>query len=283
VTPSAPTIAQALRDASAALPGDDARGEAELLLAHALDRPRAWLYAHADDAMGEASTSAYGALVERRMRGEPVAQILGRREFWSLSLAVNEHTLIPRPETELLVELALARLPAGVPQRVLDLGTGTGAIALAIASERPLVAVVAVDASVDALAVAEANAVGLGLSARVSMRHGDWFSPVSGQRFNLIASNPPYIHDDDPHLAHGDLRFEPRSALASGADGLDDLRRIVADAPAYLLPGGWLLVEHGWEQGTAVRELFVAAEFTAVETVRDLEDRDRVTLGRTIS
>jgi release factor glutamine methyltransferase len=163
--------------------------------------------------------------------------------------------------------------------RVADLGTGTGAIALAIAHERPLAKVIATDASHDALAVARANAQSLGL-ARVEFRAGDWLAPLAGERFDLIASNPPYIAEEDAHLDLGDLRFEPRSALASGADGLDDIRRIAAGAPDHLHAGGWLLVEHGWDQGAAVREVFSRAGFEAVETVQDWEQRDRVTLGR---
>lgn len=275
-----PTVAQLLREAAVALPGDDARAEAELLLAHHLQKPRAWLYAHADDIVDADGPAGFSTLLSRRIAGEPVAQLLGRREFWSLALAVTPDTLIPRPDTERLVELALERLPTSVACRVLDLGTGTGAIALAIASERPQSSVVATDASAPALAVAAANAVATGVSARVALRLGDWFAPVQGDAFDLIASNPPYIADDDPHLSQGDLRFEPRSALASGFDGLDDLRRIVADAPAHLVPGGWLLVEHGWDQGAVVRGLFAAARFTAIETARDIEDRERVTLGR---
>lgn len=274
------TLAQCLREATAALPGDDARAEAEILLAHALGRPRAWLYAHADEAPDATRLPAYAALLARRRAGEPVAQILGRREFWSLALSVTSDTLVPRPETELLVELALARIPAQVPVRVLDLGTGSGAIALAIASERPAAVVTAVEASARALDIAKKNAASLGLGS-VRMLRGDWFSPVADEWFDVIVSNPPYIADDDPHLAQGDLRFEPRSALASGHEGLDDIRRIVAHAPAHLVPGGCLLVEHGWQQGEAVRAIFAAAGFTDVETVRDLEDRDRVTRART--
>ncbi len=274
------SLAQVLRAAAETLPGMDARAEAEILLAHALGKPRSWLYSHSDDPCDLATVASFQGLVSRRSGGEPVAQILGRREFWSLSLAVTADTLIPRTETEVLVELALARLPVGVSQRVLDLGTGTGAVALAIASERPLAMLVAVDASAPALAVAHDNATQLGLSSRLSVRLGDWFLPVAGETFQLIVSNPPYINDDDPHLALGDLRFEPRSALAAGMDGLDDLRRIIAGAMGHLAPGGWLLVEHGWQQAAAVRELFAAAGFVNVETQRDLEDRERVTLGQ---
>ena len=188
-------------------------------------------------------------------------------------------TLIPRPETERLVELALERLPDDRPLRVADLGTGSGAIALALASERPLAQVVATDLSGDALRVAQANAE-TNRIANVAFRQGSWLAPLAGQRFDLIASNPPYIADGDPHLMQGDLRYEPPAALSSGADGLDAIREIVATAPAYLLPGGWLLLEHGWDQGEAIRALLLAAGFVDVATETDLEQRDRVTLGR---
>ncbi|MFY2765471.1 peptide chain release factor N(5)-glutamine methyltransferase [Arenimonas sp. MALMAid1274] len=272
------TLAQALRDASSRLSGDEARLEAELLLSHALDKPRSWFYAHAGDVLDESEQRAFEALLRRRHEGEPVAQITGHRGFWSLDLAVTRDTLIPRPETELLVELALDRMPNNRPMRVLDLGTGTGAIALAIASERPLADVTALDASPGALEVARANAAEAGLPVRLLL--SDWYAAVAGDVFDLLVSNPPYIADGDPHLRQGDLRFEPIAALASGSDGLDAIRVIARDAIAHLSPGGWLLVEHGYEQGAAVRTLFTAAGLDSVATERDLEQRDRVTLGR---
>ncbi len=254
------------------------RVDAEWLLLHVLVQPRSWLFAHRDDPLPDAATRAFRALVERRARGEPVAYLTGRRGFWSLDLEVDASVLIPRPETELLVELALTRLPRRAP-RVADLGTGSGAIALALAHERPDAQVFAVDASTGALAVAQRNAGRLGL-ANIVFRQGDWFEPLSGERFDLVASNPPYIAEGDPHLGAGDLRFEPAQALASGVDGLDAIRRIVRDAPAYLHPGGWLLLEHGLEQAAAVRALLQGAGFAEVATHRDLERRDRITLGR---
>jgi release factor glutamine methyltransferase len=272
------TLANAIRDAASRLSGDEARLEAELLLAHVLHRPRSWFYAHAGDLLEPRDATAFDSLLRRRQAGEPVAQITGRRGFWSLELAVTADTLIPRPETELLVELALDRLPRGEPRRVLDLGTGSGAIALAIASERPLAELTAVDASEAALDVARDNAADAGLALR--LLHSNWFSALPGETFHLVASNPPYIADGDPHLGQGDLRFEPRAALASGPDGLDAIRIIARDAAAHLAPGGWLLVEHGFEQGPAVRALFIAAGLDPVATERDLEQRDRVTLGR---
>lgn len=272
------SIAQILRDAAGRLPGDDARAEAELLLADCLGRTRAWLFAHAQDALDHDASVRFLALLRRRQQGEPVAQILGRRGFWSLELIVSADTLVPRPETELLVELALTRIPLQGAMRVLDLGTGTGAIALAVASERPRALVTAVEASAGAFAVAQRNAAKLGLE-RVRLLRSDWFSALAGERFALILSNPPYLAEDDPHLATGDLRFEPRSALVAG-DGLEDIRRIVREAPQHLDAGGWLLIEHGWEQGERVRSLFVRAGFALVETARDLEQRERVTLGQ---
>lgn len=251
--------------------------DAELLLAHVLDKPRSWLFAHGDDILSPHAAERFDALIARCAAGEPVAYLVGRRGFWKFDLAVDAATLIPRPETELLVELALARLASDASLHIADLGTGSGAIALALAHERPHAQVIATDASGDALMVARANAQALGL-ANIEFRHGDWFVPLAGERFDLVASNPPYIADDDPHLQ--DLRFEPGSALASGADGLDAIRVIARDAPVHLVPGGWLLLEHGWEQGAAVRALLASAGFMQVSTERDLEGRDRVTLGR---
>ncbi|MFK2929952.1 peptide chain release factor N(5)-glutamine methyltransferase [Dyella agri] len=255
------------------------RADAEALLLHVLGRPRSWLFAHADDPLDTDVQTVFEALVARREAGEPVAYLTGRRGFWTLELAVTPATLIPRPETELLVELALERLPQDAAARMADLGTGSGAIALAIASERPHAQVLATDASADALAVARRNAQQLGIG-NVRFAQGDWLAPLADGRFALIVSNPPYIEAADPHLAQGDLRFEPAAALASGADGLDDIRRIVAGAPAHLDAGGWLLFEHGWNQGDAVRALLRAAGYAQVFTAQDLEARDRVSGGR---
>jgi release factor glutamine methyltransferase len=254
------------------------RVDAEVLLAYALSKSRSWLIAHADDLLPAEHASAYAVLVEQREAGEPVAYITGRRGFWSLDLEVTPATLIPRSETELLVELVLQLLPIDKAARVLDLGTGTGAIALAIARERPRAQVTATDASADALAVAQRNAQRHGIR-NVSFAHGDWFAPLGEQRFDVIVSNPPYIESHDPHLNQGDLRFEPITALASGADGLDDIRRIIVDAPRHLASEAWLLFEHGWNQGEAVHMLLRNASFTKVSTTRDLEQRDRVTAG----
>lgn len=276
-----PTLRQIVADASARLGGVEARHEAELLLLHVLDRPRSWLFAHATDPLAAADQAAFEALLARRVAGEPVAYLTGRRGFWTLDLEVDPATLIPRPETELLVELALERLPSDQALQLADLGTGSGAIALALASERPQARVLATDASPGALAVAARNAARHELgNVRFAEGGHDWYAPLQGLRFDLIASNPPYIASDDPHLEQGDLRFEPATALASGVDGLDDIRRIVDGGQAHLLPGGWLLIEHGWDQGAAIRALFESAGFAEVQTVQDLEQRDRITLGR---
>jgi len=268
-----------LADAARAIGGDEARADAEVLLARALDRDRAWLFAHALDIPADADAQRYSALVARRVAGEPIAYITGRRGFWTLDLEVGPGVLIPRPETELLVELALERIPRDATSRVLDLGTGSGAIALAIASERPDARVIAVDSSAAALAIATRNRDGLRL-ANVELRHGDWFAPVAGERFDLIVSNPPYIAHDDPHLRAGDLRHEPPGALASGADGLDAIRTIVASAPRHLETGAWLLLEHGHGQGAAVRAVLEAGGLCEVFTAQDLGARDRASGGR---
>jgi release factor glutamine methyltransferase len=216
--------------------------------------------------------------LERRLNGEPIAHLIGEREFWSLPLKVSPATLIPRPDTEVLVEQALARLPAG-PCALLDLGTGTGAIALALKSERPDADVWAVDRMPDAAVLARANSAALGLP--IAVRDGSWFEPLAdAPRFAMIVSNPPYIDGADPHLDEGDVRFEPRSALVADEQGLADIRLIIAGAPAHLCPGGWLLLEHGWEQGAAVRQLLLQQGYCQVETVRDYGDNERVTLGR---
>ena len=269
------TVAETLAHARRVVDGVDA----ETLLAHALGQGRSWLFAHADDALPDSVRAHFEAMLIRRVSGEPVAYLTGRRGFWTLDLEVTSATLVPRPETELLVEFALTRIAQGKPARIADLGTGSGAIALAIAHERPRARVVATDASLTALEVARRNAARHQIT-NVEFRCGDWLQPLAGDRFDLIASNPPYIADGDPHLSEGDLRFEPAVALSSGRDGLDAIRTLVAAAPNHLVAGGWLLLEHGWDQGEAVRGLLHAAGFTGVETVRDLELRDRVSIGK---
>ena len=221
----------------------------------------------------------FASYLQRRQTGEPVAYILGQQGFWKLDLEVAPHTLIPRPETEMLVEAALELVPAFAPAKVLDLGTGTGAIGLALASERPAWHVTAVDRVLEAVALAERNRQRLQLgNAQVMSSH--WFDSLQGKRFDLIISNPPYIAAEDPHLVTGDVRFEPNSALVAGADGLDDLRLIIDQAPAHMKPEGWLLLEHGYDQGAAVRELLSSHGFDKIQTRRDLGDHERITFGR---
>jgi release factor glutamine methyltransferase len=272
-TTSRPFIDAVLRGASERIDSADARA----LLTHALQCTSAWLFAHGDEAIDHSALHRFEILLARREEGEPVAYLTGRRGFWSFDLMVSPHTLIPRPETERLVELALERIAGAPGLRIADLGTGSGAIALALAHERPQAQVVAVDVSEDALAVARANAHALQVN-NIEFRCGDWLQPLAGERFDLIASNPPYIAFGDPHLDA--LRYEPEPALSSGPDGLDAIRIIVRDAPAHLHTGGWLLLEHGWDQGNAVRALLQSAGFDDIQTHRDLEDRERVSSGR---
>lgn len=254
------------------------RLDAEWLLAAALGKPLSYLRTWPEREVPAASAERFASDLQRRRHGEPVAYILGHQGFWSLELEVAPHTLIPRPDTELLVEVVLALLPA-TPARILDLGTGTGAIALALAAERPAWRVTGVDRIGEAVALAERNGRRLGLH-NAAFRQSDWFSSLAGERYQLIVSNPPYIPVSDPHLAMGDVRFEPRSALVAGADGLDDIRRIVAQAPEHLEPHGWLLLEHGFDQAGAVRELLSHGGFIEVESRRDLGGHERISLGR---
>ena len=254
------------------------RLDAELLLAHALGKSRSYLHTWPERELETEQLERYQAAIVRRQAGEPVAYILGQQGFWSLDLEVASHTLIPRPDTELLVETVLALLPA-TPAALLDLGTGTGAIALALASERPAWRLTGVDRVAEAVALAERNRARLSLN-NASFIESHWFSALAGQRYQLIVSNPPYIAADDRHLAEGDVRFEPSSALVAGADGLDDIRLIIQQAPNYLQAGGWLLLEHGFDQAAAVRELLSARGFSAVESRRDLGGHERISLGR---
>jgi release factor glutamine methyltransferase len=256
----------------------EARQEVRILLGHALDTNRAWLIAHELDELPAAALEAYEKLLARRLAGEPVAYLLGEKEFFGRSFHVTPDVLVPRPETELLVDLALEKLPAGRPARVLDLGTGSGCIAITLALERADCGIVAVDQSAAALAVAKQNAVHLG--AKLGFYPGNWYQalPAGTAKFDIIASNPPYVAEGDAHLAA--LTHEPSAALASGTDGLDDIRRIVEGAGAWLKSGGWLMFEHGWDQGEACRGLLQAAGFAGVETRADLAGIGRVTLGR---
>jgi release factor glutamine methyltransferase len=278
------TEVRALLDEGAAhlrrVAGDDARREAEVLLADALGRSRAWLAAHADEPVLDCeATDRYEAHLVRRAHGEPVAYLLGRQEFWSLPLEVGPSVLVPRPDTERVVERALVHLPPDRDTALLDLATGSGAIALAVASERPRCAVTATDVSADALAVAVANARRLGL-VRVEGVAGDWYAPVAGRRYDVITCNPPYIALDDPRVEPGVRQHEPHLALYAGPTGLEALERVIAGAHAHLHPGGWLVVEHGDRQGEPVRALCTAAGLADVATHRDLGRRERCTEGR---
>ncbi|WP_263145105.1 peptide chain release factor N(5)-glutamine methyltransferase [Pseudomonas sp. RIT-PI-AD] len=255
-----------------------ARLDAELLLAAALGKPRSYLHTWPERIATREVATAFAAALERRRGGEPVAYILGRQGFWSLDLEVAPHTLIPRADTELLVEAALECLPAGAA-RVLDLGSGSGAIALALASERPAWSLLGVDRVADAVALAERNRQRLRLD-NAAFRESHWFSALEGERFALIVSNPPYLAAGDRHLGEGDVRFEPLSALVAGPDGLDDIRRIVEAAPEHLDAGGWLLIEHGYDQAAAVRELLSARGFAGVQSRRDLGGHERISLGQ---
>ncbi|CAI1551667.1 Release factor glutamine methyltransferase [Serratia quinivorans] len=257
---------------------DSARRDAEILLGFVTGRARTFLMAFGETLLTQQQQEQLERLLVRRERGEPVAYLIGEREFWSLPLSVSPATLIPRPDTECLVELALERLPSS-SCNILDLGTGTGAIALALASERQDCRVTGVDLQPEAVALAQHNAQKLAIG-NAQFLQGSWFAPLAGQTFALIASNPPYIDAADPHLAQGDVRFEPSSALVAQQHGLADLSAIVQQAPQYLLPQGWLLLEHGWQQGESVRALLQAAGFISIATRRDYGDNDRVTFGQ---
>ncbi|WP_108124697.1 peptide chain release factor N(5)-glutamine methyltransferase [Saccharospirillum mangrovi] len=251
--------------------------DADLLLARALGQTRTWLFTWPDKTVEPGPLATFAALAERRLAGEPVAHILGEKEFWSLPLAVNASTLVPRPDTETLVAAVLDRFgPA--PIDLADLGTGTGAIALALASERPNWRITAIDRIADAVALAKHNAEQLGLP--VTVVDGDWAAPLADSRLDVLVSNPPYIDAADPHLAQGDVRFEPRSALVADDQGLADLRRIVGEGRRVLKSGGWVFLEHGWQQGAAVRRLLKEAGYHQIKTLHDLADRERVSLGR---
>ncbi len=271
----APSIRTALAVAQQAV----GRVEARALLRETVNQSDAWLLAHGEDELTVEQSARYDALIARRMAGEPVAYILGSREFCSRTFKITPAVLIPRPETELLVEQALHRVPAGDPCRVLDLGTGSGCIGIAIAAERPRAQVTLVELSDAALQVAGANAAQLAPVNTLLLR-SHWFEALGDRRFDLIVSNPPYIADGDAHLAQGDLRFEPRTALAAGEDGLRELRHIINNAPQHLSAGGWLLLEHGHDQAALCAELLASADFTEVFGIQDLSGIPRVSGGR---
>ncbi len=258
--------------------GESPRRDAEILLEHVTGKARTYILAFGETQLTADQQAQLDDLLARRKAGEPVAHLVGEREFWSLPLYVSAATLIPRPDTECLVEQALARLPA-TPARILDLGTGTGAIALALASERPDCQVTAVDVMPDAVALAQRNLARLALP-NVTVLHSSWFTALDDRQFETIVSNPPYIDEADPHLAEGDVRFEPRSALVAADHGLADLSHIIIQSRQHLVSGGWLLLEHGWTQGEAVRALFLQAGFERVETCRDYGGNERLTVGK---
>ncbi|MBI3771938.1 MAG: peptide chain release factor N(5)-glutamine methyltransferase [Gammaproteobacteria bacterium] len=275
------TIATALQHASQLLgkTSPSPQLESEVLLAHACGRDRTWLRARPEHLLDDVTRTQFAEFIARRASGEPIAYITGRREFWSLELQVSPATLIPRPETELLVEQALVRIPRNAKWQIADLGTGSGAIALAIAHERPRCHIIATDLSQDALAVAKGNAQRLGIH-NIEFRHGDWCAALGTEAFEMIVSNPPYIAADDAHLQQGDLPFEPDTALTSGGDGLAALRNIIQQAPRNLHPEAWLLLEHGYDQRDSVAALFKAAGYREVIGYNDYGGQARVSAGQ---
>jgi len=279
--PATLSIQEALNNAVATLAAHDGNTtlDAEVLLAHVLGVTRTQLRTRPELMLLESQRRSYFDLIARRMQREPVAYLVGRREFWSLELLVNEHTLIPRPETESLVELALDHIPLQQQFHILELGTGSGAIALAIASERPDCLITATDISPRALETARTNAARLHLS-NVVFREGSWFTPFGDERFDIIVSNPPYVAEGDPHLAEGDLPAEPRLALVAGPDGMEMITTIVRQAPHYLQAGGWLFMEHGYDQGADVTALLSETDYHHVRTWRDYAGNERITSGR---
>jgi release factor glutamine methyltransferase len=257
----------------------DAKFESKIILQHVLNVNHAWLIAHENDTLQPNIHAVFQAFLNRRLASEPIAYILGSREFYGLDLMVTPDTLIPRPDTETLVEAALAKIPNSTNLALLDLGTGTGAIALAIAKNRPQTSIIAVDASKGALEIAKINAKNLSIY-NVELILSNWFEKLANQKFDVIVSNPPYIEENDAHLTQGDLRFEPMSALASGADGLNDIRQIIKDCLIYLKPQGWLMLEHGFNQAKQVADLMAEVGLTNIETIKDLGNNDRVTIGK---
>lgn len=274
------TLEARLRETAEALRASSPtpRLDAEVLAMHVSGLTRTQLVTRGDRALPATQDAHLAALVERRQRGEPVAYLTGEREFWSMTLKVSPATLIPRPETERLVERALVRIAPDVETRAIDVGTGSGAIALALAVERPRARIVAIDLSAPALAVASENARRLGLA--VAFCQADWLAAIAPASADAIVSNPPYVRNDDPHLHQGDVRFEPQTALRGGPDGLDPIRRLAGAARSVLRPGGWLLLEHGYDQGAAVAAILRSCGYTEVRTYADDAGRDRVTEGR---
>jgi release factor glutamine methyltransferase len=272
---SSVTLGDAFRTARTRIHSTDAG----VLLCHVIGRDPAYLIAHPEMTLRPDEYESFSSLVNRRARGEPVSYLTGEREFYGRTFRITPAVLIPRPETELLVDLALERIERSAPARVLDMGTGSGCVAVAIASERSHCKVLALDQSLDALAVARRNAVRLG-AGNVAFLQSDWFTGLGPERFDLIVSNPPYVASGDPHLQEGDVRFEPRNALESGADGLNAIRSIMSGAERYLVTGGWLLFEHGYDQASSARKLLQAAGYHDIFSARDLAGIERVSGGR---
>jgi len=273
------SIKQLLEQAARRLNTESARLDAEVLLGHVLQQPRSHFHAWPEKLLPAENREHFDQLLQRRLKGEPVAYLTGEREFWSLALSVNKDTLIPRPETETLVAQALQRIPADLPRLIADLGTGSGAIALAIARERPHCQIIATDIAEAAIETARHNARQLGIHS-IAFHTGDWCEPLTGMQLDMIISNPPYIADADPHLLSGDVRFEPRTALAAGPQGMDELKRIARCAANHLQTGGWLLMEHGYDQGVRVRQLLEGTGFKEVIDYTDDAGQDRVIAGR---
>lgn len=255
--------------------------DAQILLGHILRQPRSYLIAHGEQTLSPDQLDQAESLLSQRLEGQPIAHLIGRREFWSRELEVSPDTLIPRPDTEITLELALEKIPTDAPWSLLDLGTGTGALALMLALERPACEITATDISAQALAVAERNRQRLGVE-NVCFLQGDWFAPLADIRFQLIVSNPPYIPEADPHLTQGDVRFEPRQALAAGPAGLDDLKKLIEQAPSHLHEGGWLVLEHGFDQAEIVGNLLKSHGFENLDCMNDLAGHSRASAGQHI-
>jgi release factor glutamine methyltransferase len=273
------SIGQLLKQAAGLLPPDTARLDAEVLLAYTLEKTRSHLHAWPEKLLSAEQQTQFQQLLQARIQGEPVAYLTGQREFWSLPLGLTPATLIPRPETETLVALALEVIPADSPALIADLGTGSGAIALAIAHERPCCRLLATDISPAAIENATSNARQLGIN-NIEFHTGDWCEPLAGRQYDVVVSNPPYIRNTDPHLQSGDVRFEPRGALAAGPEGMDDLEKIARCAGHLLKTGGWLIMEHGYDQGEQVTHLLEASGFQAVTDHADDAGLSRVIMGQ---
>ena len=276
-------IADAVKHAQQQLvESDSARLDAEILLCSVINCERTYLYTHPEQTLSSNEINSFNELITQRSAGHPIAHLIKEKEFWSMALEVTTDTLIPRPETEILVDAALNRIPKDSSYSILELGTGSGAISIAIASERPLTNITATDIKEGVLKVARSNAESHQLN-NITFEKADWFDIKNSSTYDLIVSNPPYISNDDPHLRQGDVRFEPESALVSGNEGLDDLNIIITGAKKYLNTNGWLLLEHGYQQGNAVRQLMQENNFSTISTLKDYSDLDRVSVGQCLS